>query len=160
LVGAIQRRDVTFLIQMILVQLFVMLFEVMYLYREIIRAVTPWLLEQTGVRLSVTSTLMLAAVGWIGVRVSTWVLVARYGTPPLLAFIARRPLADEDTAGPARAGAHWWRPVVDDFRRDIDWLHEKSVQVLELIALPVLQLLGAALNFAMIVAAGHAAFTV
>jgi len=158
-VNAIRGRQVKFLVQMVVIQLFVMFFEAMFFYREVVRAMAPWLMEQHGITLSLTMTLLLAAFGWIGVRAATWFLFAQYGTPPLLAFIAREPVAAPEYGTPDRKGLlARWRPVLDDFRRDIDWLHDKSEQVLELIALPVLQILAAALNFAMILVAGHAAF--
>lgn len=159
-VNAIRQRALKFLAQMVMVQAFVMFFEVMFLYREVVRAMAPWLKEGADITLSLPTALLVASLGWIGVRASTWFLFAQYGTPPLLSFIAREPVAASEPAAPARAGSAWWRPSVDDFRRDIDWLHDKSEQVLELIALPVLQILAAALNFAMIVIAGHSAFDV
>jgi len=118
------------------------------------------IVEHAGIQPSMIMTLLLAAFSWIGVRASTWFLFAQYGTPPLLAFIAREPVAAPEYGTPARTGSAWWRPSLDDFRHDVDWLHDKSEQVLELISLPVLQLLAAALNFAMILIAGHVAFGV
>ena len=35
-------------VQMVLVELFVMIFEVMFLYRELVDAITPWIAQQTG----------------------------------------------------------------------------------------------------------------
>ena len=160
-VNAVRQREVKFLIQMVLVQLFVMFFEAMFFYREVVRALTPWLAEQARITLSMSMTLVLAAVAWISVRAATWFLFAQYGTPTLLGFIAREPVAAPEYAAPDRRGLlARWRPALEDFRRDIDWLHDKSEQVLELIALPVLQILATALNFAMILIAGHAAFGV
>src|SRR5438876_229570 len=52
----------------------------------------------------------------------------------------------------------FWRLAMDDFRRDLDWLHIKSDEMLELLALPVVHLLGAALNFAMILTASRPVF--
>src|SRR5437667_393025 len=121
----------------------------------------PWVAEQARITLSMSMTLVLAAVAWISVRAATWFLFAQYGTPTLLGFIAREPVAAPEYAAPDRRGLlARWRPALEDFRRDIDWLHDKSEQVLELIALPVLQILATALNFAMILIAGHAAFGV
>jgi len=159
-VNAVRQRELKFMIQMVLVQTFVMFFEVMFFYREVVRALTPWIVEHAGIQPSMIMTLLLAAFSWIGVRASTWFLFAQYGTPPLLAFIAREPVAAPEYGTPARTGSAWWRPSLDDFRHDVDWLHDKSEQVLELISLPVLQLLAAALNFAMILIAGHVAFGV
>src|SRR5712692_6400483 len=60
-VNAVRRREMKFLAQMVVVQAFVMFFEAMFFYREVVRAITPWLMEQTGIKLSVTTTLLVAA---------------------------------------------------------------------------------------------------
>ena len=52
----------------------------------------------------------------------------------------------------------FWRRAMDDFRRDLDWLHIKGDELLEILALPVVHLLGAALNFAMILTASRPVF--
>jgi hypothetical protein len=100
-------------------------------------------------------------LGWLAMRALTWFLFARYGTAPLLAVIARRPLADETdhvaASFPVRSAA-WWRGALDDFRREVDWLHAKGDQILEYLALPVLQLVAAALNFGMLIVASRPVF--
>src|SRR5258705_417073 len=114
----------------------------------------PWLAKDNGAMVART-----AAVGWFGVRGLTWFLFGQYGTPPLLALVARRPLTDTDA--PQASGMRsepFWRLAMDDFRRDLDWLHIKSDEMLELLALPVVHLLGAALNFAMILTASRPVF--
>src|SRR3989449_3074104 len=52
---------------MVLVELAVALFEVLFLYRELIDAITPWLAQQ-GFQLGIVGTLGLAMLGWVGVR--------------------------------------------------------------------------------------------
>src|SRR5262249_11246137 len=95
LMDAIKKREWKYIIQMIAVELFVMFFEVMFLYRELIDALTPWISQQTGMKLGLTVTLGLSAFGWIGIRGMTWFLFGQFGTPPLLAFIYRTPIVDE-----------------------------------------------------------------
>lgn len=165
LADALRTRELKFVVQIVLVELFVMIFEVMFLYRELVDAITPWLAQQTGerFRMGIGFTVALATFGWMGVRGMTWFLFGRYGTPPLLAFIARRPLADA-AAGPAMAGvrpaeALWWRAPVEDFKREIGWLHEKSDQLMEYLALPVLHLLAVALNFSMVLLTSRPVFS-
>jgi hypothetical protein len=100
LLEAMKKGEIKFLVQMIVVELFVMFFEVMFLYRELVDAITPWIAQQTGesFRMGIGFTLSLATFGWIGIRGMTWFLFGQFGTPPLLAFISRRPMAQE---GPA-----------------------------------------------------------
>jgi hypothetical protein len=66
----VKRREYKFLVQMLVVELFVMFFEVMFLYRELVDAITPWIAQQTSeqFRLGIGFTLSLAAFGWIGIR--------------------------------------------------------------------------------------------
>jgi hypothetical protein len=92
----------------------------------------------------------------------TWFLFGRYGTPPLLAFISRQPLDAPEgraTAMPETSTPAWWRGPLEDFKREIDWLHEKSDQLLEYLALPVLTLVAGALTFAMVLLTGRPLFT-
>jgi hypothetical protein len=164
LADAVKNREYRYLVQMLLVEVFVMIFEVMFLYRELVDAITPWIAQQTGeqLRLGIGFTLSLATFGWIGVRGMTWFLFGQFGTPPLLAFISRRPMqeamaADEPT--PARsAPPAWWRAPWEDFKREIGWLHEKVHELMEYLMLPVLQVAAALLNFAMILVTGKPVF--
>ncbi len=161
LVDAMRRREFKFIAQILLVEVFVMFFEVMFLYRELMDSITPWIAQETGVRMGLASTLLLSAFGWGGVRGMTWFLFGRYGTPPLLAFIARQPIETAPAGAvmsPAFA-AVWWRLPIDDFRAEIGWLHERGEQLLEYLALPVLHLVGAALNFATILTSGRPVFS-
>src|SRR5438105_14913957 len=91
LMDAVKKREWKFIVQMVAVELFVMFFEVMFLYRELIDALTPWIAQQTGMKVGLTVTLSLSAFGWVGIRGMTWFLFGQYGTPPMLAFISRKP---------------------------------------------------------------------
>jgi hypothetical protein len=160
LIDAVWTRDVKFLVQMVLIELLVMFFEVMFLYREFIDAVAPWIARDAGIRLGFWATMALASLGWLGTRAMTWFLFAQYGTAPLLAFISRRPLGQaEAMATLATAVAPvWWRAATDDFKGELEWLYAKGDQLLEYLALPVLQLLAAGLNFGMMMVASRPAF--
>ena len=156
LLETVKRRELKFIVQMVVVELFVMFFEVMFLYRELVDAITPWIAQQTGerFRMGIGFTLSLATFGWIGIRGMTWFLFGQFGTPPMLAFISRRPLVHpEELAATQTAGTEpvdWWRTPIEDFKSEVEWLHAKSEEMLEYLTLPVLQVMAAALNFAMI----------
>ncbi len=157
LVDAVRSRELTFLAQMIVVEALVLCFEVTFLYRQLVGALTPWAGAQPGPWV----TLALAALGWLGTRAMTWFLFAQYGTDPLLALIARRPLSQAEAALPMPAfqarPAAWWQGATDDFKREVEWLHAKGEQILEYLALPVLQLVAAALNFGILIVAARPA---
>jgi hypothetical protein len=163
LVDAVKRREMKFIVQIVAVELFVMFFEVMFLYREIVDALTPWIAQQTGARLGLGFTLTVAVFGWIGIRGMTWFLFGQYGTAPLLAFISRRPIMDDETA-PAPSVSEpvpmpaWWREPLADFKEEVEWLHAKSEELLEYLALPVIHLLAAGLNFGMVLIASRPVF--
>jgi hypothetical protein len=153
LINAVRTKDPRFIAQIIGIELFTVFFEVMFLYRGVVEVTMPWIAKDNG------ATVAVAVAGWFGVRGLTWFLFGQYGTPPLLAIIARRPLTEgEQTYSSSMRAEPFWRLAMDDFRRDLDWLHIKSDEMLELLALPVVHLLGAALNFAMILTASRPVF--
>jgi hypothetical protein len=162
LTEAVRLRERKFLAQIVVVQILVMFFEVMFLYREFIDAISPWIARDAGIRLGFWATMAVASCGWLAVRAMTWFLFAQYGTAPLLAFIARRPLVQPDApalaVAPLAAGHPWWRRALDDFKSELEWLHARGDQLLEYLALPVLQLLAAGLNFGMMIVASRPAF--
>jgi hypothetical protein len=158
LLDAFKRREFRFIIQMVLVELFVMFFEVMFLYRELVDAITPWIAQQTGerFRLGIGFTLSVATFGWLGIRGMTWFLFGQYGTPSLLAFISRQPMPQAEGPIPQPAAPEpvsVWGDLIQDFKRETDWLHAKGQEILEYLALPFLHVLAAALNFVMILIA-------
>lgn len=164
LVDAVKNREFKFLIQMVLVELFVMFFEVMFLYRELVDAITPWIAQQTGerFRMGIVFTLSLATFGWAGIRGMTWFLFGQFGTPPLLAFISRRPMAQAEGREAAEVSKEvrtgLLAPIVE-FKREIEWLHQKSDQLLDYLALPALHVLAAAMNFALILVLSRPLFS-
>ena len=93
----------------------------------------------------------------------TWFLFAQYGTAPLLALIARRPLADVEArrALRERAGADAGGVVAQragrlQARAGVAARQGRSAAP-EYLALPALQLLAVGLNFAMMIVAVAAA---
>jgi hypothetical protein len=167
LLDTMKNREFKFLIQMVMVELFVMFFEVMFLYRELVDALSPWIAQQTHeqFKMGIVSTLTLAVFAWMGVRGMTWFLFGQYGTPPLLAFISRRPLVHPEGDGAMRGAAQaetprWWRALFEDFKREIGWLHEKSNELMEYLTLPFLHVVAAALNFAMILVTSRPFFSI
>src|SRR5436309_14950491 len=155
LVDAIRTRQMKYVAQMIAVEIFVAFFEVMFLYREIVTAFMPALADQQA------GTIVVATCGWLGVRGMTWFLFGQYGTVPLMAFMSRRPLTSAEGAPLAPAGAAmpaWWGGPLRDIRRETEWLHAASDRMLDYLALPVLHVAAAAVNFAMVLLASRPVF--
>jgi len=158
---AIKARQTGQIVSMALVEGFVMFFEVMFLYRELIDAITPWIANQTGFQLGFFSTLALASFGWVGVRAMTWFLFGRFGTPALLGILGRQDIAGAHSGTPTTApvAPDFWKGPIDALKHEAEWFKKEAKEVFELISLPVLQLLAAGANFAVVVILGRPTFT-
>lgn len=155
LTDAVRTKKVKLIIQMTIIEVIVMGFEVMFLYRELVDAITPWIVQQTGVRMGIGFTLGISCMGWIAIRGMTWFLFGQFGTPPLLAIIARRPVgqAGEEQkrfVSDVPETPQWWKQPIQEFKNEIEWLHKKFNELLEFMTLPILQVLAVILNFFMI----------
>ena len=155
LTDAVRTKQVKLIIQMTIIELIVMGFEAMFLYRELVDAITPWIVQQTGVRMGIGFTMGVACMGWIAIRGMTWFLFGQFGIVPLLALIARRPVGQageeqKQYASDIQEMAQWWRKPIQEFKNEIEWLHKKFNELLEFLTLPILQVLAVILNFFMI----------
>src|ERR1051325_6633344 len=131
LTEAIHTRRTGQIVAMALVEAFVMFFEVMFLYRELIDAITPWIAQQTGFQLGFISTLILASFGWMGVRALTWFLVGRFGTPALLGILGR-----QNVQGATRAAApvmsldnDFWRGPIAALKAEAEYFKKEGREV-------------------------------
>jgi hypothetical protein len=91
----------------------------------------------------------------------TWFLFARFGTPTLLAIIARQGLA-EGTGGEQPTAVvlfAWTKQVVSHVKGELDWFHAKGGELVEAFILPPLQVLAATINFLMLFLTAHYLFT-
>ncbi|MFQ5848517.1 MAG: hypothetical protein ACE5IQ_12710 [Candidatus Methylomirabilales bacterium] len=162
MVEAIKQRNWKDIVQMVLVELFVMFFEVVFLYRELVDAITPVLALQSGgqVRIGVAAVLLISTLAWIGIRGMTWFLFAGYGTPTLRAIISGQgitaaPVGERSAPGPV---ASWTKEMLNQIKADIEWFHTTGTQLLEAYVLPPLQLIAGTINFFMVLVAGRHLF--
>ncbi|MFI5305126.1 MAG: hypothetical protein ACHQYP_10075 [Nitrospiria bacterium] len=162
-IEAVRKGEFKYILQVVLVELFVMFFEVIFLYRELVDAITPWIAQQTGerFRMGIGFTLLIATFGWVGIRGMTWFLFGRFGTPPLQAFISRRPLVEEGVVPETLQveAVSWWKKPIEDLKGEIGWLHEKGNEFVEYLALPALQIFAAVLNFSLVLVASRTVFS-
>jgi hypothetical protein len=151
---AVKAKQTATIVQMLVVESAVMFFEVIFLYRELIDAITPWIAQQSGgsVQLGIGATLALASFGWLGVRGMSWFLFGRFGTPALLAVLSRQAVPIEGGTRPIERAVEpgLWREPVNALKAETAWFHEEAKRMFELLSLPVLQLLAAAINFAVV----------
>ena len=156
---AIKSRQYGTIISMTLIELVVAMFEVLFLYRELVDAITPWMAQQ-GFNLGLVGTLAVAFGGWVGVRGMTWFLFGRYGTPALIAVLARETLShggSADIAPPKQQD--WWRAPITALKAEVDWFKAEAREMFELLTLPVLQLMASGFNFWLVVLLGRPHFT-
>ena len=164
LADSVQQRNVKQIIQMFVVEFFVMFLEVFFLYRELVDAVTPWIAQHTdeSFRMGLYSTLLLSAFGWVGIRGMTWFLFGRYGTPSLLAIMARKKLegTEETVSVQKQPEMVWAKKLLEIFKNDIEWFRRNSQELIEVAVLPVLQLIAVSINFFTILLTGEAVFKI
>jgi hypothetical protein len=144
---------------MTLIEMVVAMFEVLFLYRELVDAITPWMAQQ-GFNLGLVGTLVLAFAAWLGVRGMTWFLFGRYGTPALIAVLARETIShggSVDVAPPRQP--EFWKAPIAALKAEIDWFKQEAREMFELLTLPVLQLLASGFNFCLVVLLGRPHFT-
>ena len=110
-------------------------------------------------QLGLASVLMLAGFGWMGVRGMTWFLFGRFGTPALIAILSRQTISQEVAAEvPMPVQPDYWREPVNALKAETAWFKKEAQEFFELLTLPVLQLLAAAVNFAVVVVQSRPAF--
>ena len=151
---SIKAKKIGNIISMFIVESAVMFFEVMFLYRELIDAITPWIAQQSGgtVQLGIGATIALASFGWMGVRGMSWFLFGRFGTPALIAILSRQ--NPERSSAPAvkhHDAPELWRAPIEALKSETKWFHQEAQRMFELLSLPVLQLFASAVNFAVVV---------
>jgi hypothetical protein len=157
LAEAVKSRDAGRIVLVIAAEIIIAFFEVLFLYRELIDAITPWLAQQ-GFVLGVVGTLLTAFVGWLGVRIMTWMLFGRFGTPALIAVLARETLTRDQGAAPVAVTPpppDLWRAPINALKAESEWFKRQTREVFELISLPVLQLVFAGFNFFFVVILGR-----
>ena len=154
---AIKERQTGNIVFMILVEISVAMFEVLFLYRELVDAMTPWLAQQ-GIQLGVIGTIGLAFFGWVGVRGMTWFLFGRFGAPALLAVLSRQPMGIEGTSHAAATTHDYWKGPIAALKAEREWFRKEAREVFELASLPVLQGVAAGLNFLFVVFTGRPHF--
>jgi len=162
LARAIRARHAGQIIQMVFVEFVVMFFEVLFLYRELVDAITPWIAQQTGgqVQMGLVSTLLLACFGWAGVRGMTWFLFGRYGTPALLSILSRETISTPEAALPVQLPppSSVVAEAMAAFKREIEWFKQEGRHVAEVLSLPILQLFAVAVNFVVVIVRGEPLF--
>src|SRR6266850_2092052 len=85
---AIKAKHIGNIVNMFLVQITFAIFQVLFLYRPLVDALTPWLAQQ-GMAFGSVAANGLPILAWVAVRGMTWYLFGRFGAPALLAVLNR-----------------------------------------------------------------------
>jgi len=155
---AIKARQTGNIVFMILVEIAVAMFEVLFLYRELVDAMTPWLAQQ-GIQLGIFGTIGLAFFGWVGVRGMTWFLFGRFGAPAMIGLLGRQAFGAEHGHTPAATVPDYWKGPISALKAEREWFRKEGRELFELVSLPVLQVVAAGLNFLFVVFTGRPHFT-
>src|SRR6266550_4185354 len=157
---AIKSKHYGQIISMVLVEIAVAMFEVLFLYRELVDAMTPWLAQQ-GIQLNAFETIGLAFFAWVGVRGMTWFLFGRFGAPAMIGLLSRQAFAVQGSvphAGPTAVPDYWKGPI-SALKAEREWFRKESRELFELASLPVLQVVASGMNFLFVVFTGRGHFT-
>jgi hypothetical protein len=158
---AIKSKQYGQIISMVAIEIAVAMFEVLFLYRELVDAMTPWLAQQ-GVQLTALETIGLAFFAWVGVRGMTWFLFGRFGAPALIALLGRQAMVVEGASAhpsPAPQMADYWKGPIAALKAEREWFRKEARELFELVSLPVLQVVASGLNFLFVVFTGRPHFT-
>ena len=162
LVEAIKAHNHKEMVQMIMVEVFVMFVEVVFLYRELVDAVVPSLAQQSGgqLRIGVLGVLTISATAWAGMRGMTWFLFGRFGTPTLLAIISGKGLTEPTNAQDNKEAElfSWTKEMIGHVKAEIGWFRSTGKELLEAYVLPPLQLIAATINYLMVFFTGRHLF--
>ena len=151
LVDSAKSKNVSALAGIIVIEIVVLFVEVMFLYREFVDALSPWLAQQSeNFELGIFWTLVISAFAWFGIRSVSWFLFAAHGTPAIMAVIQGKGLklkeANDKVAvkvPPIEFSSDFMKKI----KADTAWIEEKGEEVLGAFILPPLQVLAAAINF-------------
>lgn len=164
---AVERRDVGSILGIGAVEIIVLLVEVMFLYREFVDALVPWLAQYSeNFDLGIGGIIGISTFVWFGIRSLSWFLFAAHGTPTILSIIQGRGIEakpDQETqsteAPETDSGSDYYeisRQFIKHIKEDIDWFQQKGEAIVAAFVLPPLQVVAAAVNFcALFVSGGH-----
>jgi hypothetical protein len=151
LVDAAKAKNMSTLARIIVIEIVVLFVEVMFLYREFVDALSPWLAQQSeNFELGIFWTLAISTFAWLGIRSVSWFLFASHGTPAIMAVIQGKGLklkeANDEVAFKAPP-IEFSSDFMKKIKTDTAWIEEKGEKIFGAFILPPLQVLAAAINF-------------
>jgi len=149
MIEVLKNKKVSAIIGIVVIEIIVMMVEVIFLYREFVDSLVPWLAQYSeGFELGVFWTLAISAFVWFGIRSLSWILFAAHGTPTIMSVIQGKGLSETNTRiAPSVRLTDISFDFMAKIKSDAQWIHDKSEEVLAAFMLPPLQIIAASLNF-------------
>lgn len=146
---AAKSKNVSAILGIGVIEIVTLFVEVIFLYREFVDSLVPWFAQYSqNFELGIFWTLAIAAFVWFGVRSLSWFLFASHGTPTLLAIIQGKGFKVETSNGSSsRKLLSVSSEFMEKIKKDMDWIEEKSENLLAAFLLPPLQVVASAINF-------------
>ncbi len=162
LINVIKTKNIPSILGILVVELIVIFFEVMFLYREFVDAIVPWLAQYSeNFELGAFWTIAIACFVWLGIRSLSWFLFASYGTPVIKQVIQGKGMSLATETKPAPISLHsGFSDFLNGLREHSDWIKAKSEEVVNAFILPPLQIIAATINFCMLLITGKHLFEI
>ena len=158
---AIKKKDVPKIVQIGVFEAFVMVFEVLFLYREFVDALVPWFNQYTnGGSVGLIPILAVSTFAWLGIRGMTWFLFATAGTPTIIAIIQRTGLPGGSAGGPTKPGTSvvHIKTAMENIKKEMGWVQDTADDLLGAFILPPMQIIAAVINFCTLLITGRHMF--
>lgn len=149
MVEVVKNKNISAIIGIGVIETVTLFVEVVFLYREFVDSLVPWFAQYSqNFELGIFWTLAIAGFVWFGVRSLSWFLFASHGTPALMAIIQGKGLK---VAGVNGTSAPKILNISSEFmqkiKQDMEWIENKSEDLLASFILPPLQVVASAINF-------------
>ena len=145
------------------IELITLFVEVVFLYREFVDALVPWLAQYSeDFELGIFWTLAIASFVWFGIRSLSWFLFASYGTPTIMSVIQGKGLTaakiEKNTKSAKKQEIKPVHNFMKNIKDDTEWFQAKGEELISSFMLPPLQVIAAAINFCSLLVASYHLF--
>jgi hypothetical protein len=149
MIEVIKKKNISGILGILVIEFIVMMVEVMFLYREFVDSLVPWLAQYSeGFELGIFWTIAISVFVWFGIRSLSWFLFASHGTPTIMSVIRGEGLKTEKKRAVSKVRlTDISFDFMDRIKKDSQWIEQKGEEVLGAFMLPPLQVVAAALNF-------------
>ena len=160
-VDSAKGKNITAILGIGVIEIIVLLVEVVFLYREFVDSLVPWLAQYSdNFELGIFWTLAIATFAWFGIRSLSWFLFAAHGTPTILSIIQGKGIQSMKSEVKTNENKlpGYTSTLMEKVKKDADWVQEKGEQLLGAFMLPPLQVVAASINFCTLLVTGKHLF--